>query len=225
MNTQAGWRGLLTGIGAIAAFTAAYGLIIGPQFVRQDIRSDLGNADILKTYPLAGWQIVLGEVLTPVAILTGILWLALLTMTLAFQPTHALPWLTPSVRIACAAALAILAPALVTLQLLVPNAAALLFPSWFQTTRMHGGGPEVMGQRMIFFFAQIVTMAVALLPAAAIAAGLLWLLVVIVGVWESIAVLLAAIAVLIVLLAEVFAGLWWLGTRFEKFDLSAELRS
>jgi hypothetical protein len=224
MSTQPAWRGFLTSMGGVAAFTAAYGLIIGPQFVRQDIRSDLGNADILKTYPLAGWQIVLGEVLTPVAILTAILWLALLTMAFAFQPTDHLPWLTPSLRIACAVALAFLVPALVTLQLLVPNAAALLFPSWFQTARTRGGGPEVVGQRMIFFFAQVVTMAVALLPAAAIAAGLLWLLVM-VGVWQSLAVLLAALAVLVVLLAEVAGGLWWLGTRFEQFDLSAELRS
>jgi hypothetical protein len=225
MNHHAAWRGLLTGIGGIAAFTAAYGLIIGPQFVRQDIRSDLANADILKTYPLAGWQIVLGEVLTPVAILTAILWLALLTMALAFTPETNWAWLKPELRTVEAVALAILTPALVTLQMLVPNAAALLFPSWFQTARTPGGGPEVVGQRMIFFFAQLLTMVVALLPGAAIAGGLLWMLVKLLGVWEGVAVLLAAIAVLVVLLAEVGCGLWWLGTRFEKFDLSAELRS
>jgi hypothetical protein len=109
--------------------------------------------------------------------------------------------------------------------MLVPNAAALLFPSWFQAMRTRGGGPEIMGQRMIFFFAQVVTMLVALAPAAGIAAGLLLLLVQVFGVWQSLAVLLAAIAVLIVLIAEVCCGVWWLGSRFEKFDLSAELRS
>ena len=226
LNTHPAWQGLLIGIGGFAAFVGGYGLIIGPQFLRQDIRSDLPHADILKTYPLAGWQIVLGEVLTPVAILTGIIWLALLALAFAFHPASAnLMWLTPPVRIACAVGLAVLAPALVTLQMLVPNAAALLFPSWFQTARMRGGGPEVMGQRMIFFFAQLLTMALALLPAAGMAAGLLLLLVEVFGVWESLAVMLAALAVLVVLVAEVWCGVWWLGQRFEKLDLSAELRS
>lgn len=225
LNTHPTWRGLLPGIGGIAAFTGVYGLIIGPQFLRQDVRSDLANADILKSYPLAGWQIVLGELLTPVAILTGILWLALLTMLLAFHPLSAnFAWLTLPVRIAAALALVVLMPALVALQMLVPNAAALLFPSWSQTARTHGGGPEVMGQRMIYFFAQLLTMAVALLPATGMAAGLLLVLVKLLGVWESLAVALAAVAVLVVLVAEVGCGVWWLGRRFERLDLSAELR-
>ena len=33
-----------------------------------------------------------------------------------------------------------------------------------------------------------------------------------------------ALAVRVILLAEIGCGLWWLGGRFEKFDLSAELR-
>src|SRR5258708_28453107 len=111
-------------------------LILGPQFARQDIRSDLPNADILKTYPLAGWQIVLGELLTPVAILTGLLWLALLTIALAFpSEKFGLTWLTPEIRVTSTLWLAVITPALVSLQMLVPNAAALLFPAWFQASR------------------------------------------------------------------------------------------
>jgi hypothetical protein len=56
------------------------------------------------------------------------------------------------------------------------------------------------------------------------AAGLLLLLVKLFGVWEALAVMLAAIAVLIVHVAEVWCGVWWLGGRIEKFDLSTELR-
>jgi ABC-2 type transport system permease protein len=226
LNTQASWRGFLTGAGGIAAMFGLYTLIAGPQFARQDIRSDLVNADILKTYPLAGWQIVLGEMLTPVAIITGLLWLVLLTMVLTFHPmTSNLLWLTPQLRVACAIGFAVLAPALVTLQILVPNAAALLFPSWFQTARLRGGGPEVIGQRMIFFFAQVITMVLALMPAAGMAAGLLLVMVKLLGVWEVLAVLIAAGAVVVVLVAEVWCGVWWLGGRFEKLDLSAELRA
>ncbi|MEI6052973.1 MAG: hypothetical protein WCQ44_09750, partial [Opitutaceae bacterium] len=44
-----------TTISSIAALCATYTLLLGPQIARQDIRRDLTNIDILKTYPLAGW--------------------------------------------------------------------------------------------------------------------------------------------------------------------------
>jgi len=46
-------------IGPLSLGIAVYALIFGPLVARQDLRSDLLNADILKTYPLRGWQIVL----------------------------------------------------------------------------------------------------------------------------------------------------------------------
>ena len=79
-------RAALATAGVIALMVGAYVLFLGPQLARQDLRSDLLNTDILKTYPLRGWQVVLGEMLTPVVILTGLLWLALLTVLLAFHP-------------------------------------------------------------------------------------------------------------------------------------------
>jgi ABC-2 type transport system permease protein len=217
-------RGMLPTFGIMALFFGAYALIVGPQFARQDIRSDLGHADVLKTYPLAGWQIVLGELLTPVVILTGVLWLTLLTIVLTFQPvTAGLTWMTIELRIAAGLAVATIIPPLAALQLLVPNAAALVFPGWFQLSRTRGGGPEVFGQRMIFFFAQLITMILALLPAAGMAALLIFILQWWLG--SVIAVIIAAIAVLVVLIAEVWCGIWWLGERFERLDLSMELRT
>jgi hypothetical protein len=211
------------GLAAMTLMFSGYLLLIGPQFARQDLRSDLTHADLLKTYPLPGWRIVLGELLTPIAILTGLLWLALLAVTLLLPgPADGLAWLTPAVRLVGALGMAALIPALVALQLLVPNAAALLLPGWFHATRTRGGGPEVFGQRMIFFFAQLLTMVLALLPAAAIGA-VCFLVHLLVG--PVIALLLAGTAMLIVVAAEVAAGIWLLGRRFEHLDLSEELRS
>jgi hypothetical protein len=223
LGTRHDARALLALLGSTAVMFGAYTLVVGPQFARQDIRRDLANADILKTYPLPGWQIILGELLAPVAILTGILWLCLLTAALCFRPAGAsFDWLSPEVRIVGAAGLAVIAPVLVALQLLVPNAAVLLFPSWFQDSRVRGGGPEVVGQRMIFFFAQMITMVFALVPAAGVGAILIliwqWLL------GPVAAVIIATAAVLVVLIGEVWCGVWLLGERFEKFDLSAEIR-
>jgi hypothetical protein len=223
VNARPEAQGLLPGVGALALMFGAYVLVVGPQFARQDIRSDLANADILKTYPLPGWRIVLGELLAPVAILSGVLWLALLTGALAFAPTGAgAAWLSPAVRIALAVGVAGVTPLLVTLQLLVPNAAALVFPGWFQVSRTRGGGPEMIGQRMIFFFAQLLAMLLALLPAAALAAVLVFILQGWIGMVASLAV--ATLCVAAILLIEIGCGLRLLGRRFEALDIPAELR-
>ena len=225
LNRRPEWAGLLPGLGGFALMFGAYTLIVGPQFARQDIRTDLPNTDILKTYPLAGWQIVLGQIFAPAAILTGVLWLALLTAALTFPSSrHPIGMYAPGVRVAGALAFAVITPVLVTLQLLVPNAAALVFPGWFQSSRGRGGGPEIIGQRMIFFIAQLLTMLAALAPAALMASAVVLILVTLLGVWEVAAIAIAALGVLVVLLAEVWCGVWWLGQRFEKLDLSSDLR-
>jgi ABC-2 type transport system permease protein len=232
IGSQPVGRVAVTVLAAIGAYGGAYLLIIGPQFFRQDIRSDLINVDLLKTYPLAGWQIVLGEVLTPSAILTGIVWLALLIFALTVGGSEMLASVPSAVRLAGILGVAVLIPPIAMLQLLVPNAAALVFPGWFQATRTRGGGIEVMGQRMIFFLAQLIAIIVLLLPPAAITALLLLgihFLVWLTGMHFSIPLMLeiaiAAIAILVVLIGELALGFWWLGGRFEKIDIAAELRS
>ena len=85
-------------VASIATAIAGYTLVFGPLVARQDLRLDLPNTDILKTYPLRGWQIVLGEWLTPVAIVTVLLWLLVLTAALNFQADGA-PWLSMGVRV------------------------------------------------------------------------------------------------------------------------------
>lgn len=223
LDAQPEWRAALPVAGAFALVFSGYTLIVGPQFARQDLRTDLPNTDILKTYPLAGWQIVLGQLLAPAAILTGILWLAILVVALAFQPLQpGVGWLSPTVRLVAAIAAAVNVPALVALQLVVPNAATLLFPGWFQASRGRGGGIEVVGQRMIFFFAQILVMLGALLPPAMLATLLMFIGHWLVGPVGS--VVIGAAVMLPVLVAEVWLGVWWLGERFERLDLTSELR-
>jgi len=226
LGGHAEWRAALPVVGLVALFAAGYILFLGPQLARQDIRSDLANADILKTYPLPGWQLLLGELLAPVAILSGLLWLAVLAAALAFQP-HFAAWLTDSMRVTLALCLAALAPPLTALQLLIPNAAAVVFPAWFQATRTRGPGIERIGQRLIFMFGQLVVILVALLPVALVGAASLgaayWLFngsdVALLG-----AAIFGTVLMFAALVGEVWCGLWLLGARFEKLDLSAELR-
>ena len=217
-------RALRFVVALVALMAGAYALLLGPHLARQDLRGDIQNADILKTYPLPGWQLLLGQLLTPLAILTAFVWLCLLAATLAFAPTGPLARIfTPEVKLTVALAIAAVTPPLCALQLLVLNGATLVFPAWFQTARGPGGGGiELMGQRLIFVFGQFLVVLTALLPAVIAATALIFATQWLIGLAP--AVVLATTAVLVILAGEVWCALWWLGERFEKFDLSSELR-
>lgn len=209
--------------GIIALVLLVYLLLFGPQLARNDLRGDLLNADMLKAYPLPGWRIVLGSLLAPTVILTGLAWLLLLAAGLGLTPpAHKALWLTPQLRLAAGLALAVLAPALCAVQLLVPNAAMLLFPAWAQTTRNMSGGMDVMGQRLIFFAGQFVCLLVALLPAGILGGLTIFLTQWLIGLPAAVA--LAALPVLGVFVGEVWLGVRLLGPRFDRLDISAELR-
>lgn len=194
-------------------------LLLGPQFARHDLRSDLKNADILKTYPLAGSQIVFGEMLAPLAVLSAIGWLALLAMSLS-APAAAIPQF---VRILAPLAVAVATPFFCALQLVIHNGIALIFPAWVQSVSNPGEhGLDVMGQRLVFLAGQILLLAFGLLPAL-VGAGVTFFVVS----WLAgpiVAAPLAWLVVLTVLGVEIWAGVRFLGERFARFDLSAELR-
>ncbi len=197
-------------------------VLIGPLMARQDLRSDLPNSDILKTYPLQGWQIVLGETLAPLSILSSLIWVCLFACALLL-PGDKFAWLTPSLRGAAAVGLGVLAPPLVAIQLLVPNAAAIIFPAWAQSAGDRTErGIEVIGQRIIFVAGQLLITLIAVIPAVLSA-----VLVVAVSAWlvgPVVAGVLAVVVVFSLLAYEAWLGVRWLGDRFQHFDLSAELR-
>ena len=204
--------------GAVAAYT----LLLGPQIVRQDLRSDLTNADILKTYPIEGWRLALGELLAPTAVLTALLWACILVCTCVFDPSGSAQWLSPVRRITLAGCLGIVAPFVCLLQLIVPNAIMLLLPDWYQATRTRGAGIELLGQRLIFGLAQLLMALVVAVPAIVAAGLIVFSAQFYVGVAGGIVA--ATVAVVGVLAGEAAVGLWWLGSRFERLDLSAEMR-
>jgi hypothetical protein len=123
-------------------------------------------------------------------------------------------------RLALAAGLVAVAPALNLVTLLVPNAAVLLFPAWVQTGKDAAQGIEVMGQRLIFVLGQLVVLLVAFLPAAAAFAAVLVIGRLILGPYLPFT--LAAVATAGVLGVEAWLGLMWLGRLFERMDLSLE---
>jgi ABC-2 type transport system permease protein len=219
LGQAGGGAGLRSALGMIAAMLMAWSLLIGPQFLRQDFRQDLPLADVLKAYPLRGWQLALGELLAPAAILTGIQWFLLILVLGLFAKQGAgyLGW--PSwLGLGFGAALIIPTLNLITLQ--IPNAATLLFPAWFQAAKGGAHGIEVTGQRLIFMIGQLLVFIIALIPAAALFAGVFFLVKMLLGM--AAAILLASVAAAVVLAVEAALGVMLLGWLFERFDVAAE---
>lgn len=208
----------------MAAVLAAWSVVLGPQVVRQDFRQDLAVADLLKVYPLRGWQVALGEILTPAVILTLLQWVCLLVAAILWDKRVAEgeepAW---QAHASLAAAGAILALPLNLVSLLGPNAAALLLPAWFATPTTPGAsrGIEVVGQRFIFLIGQFFLLALVAAPV-----GLtLFVAYALAGrplLGETWGLPAAAVVAAVVAGAEAMGGLLVLGRWFERFDLSAE---
>jgi hypothetical protein len=214
-----GWR---PAVGMIAVMLMAWSLLIGAQLLRQDFRQDLALADLLKTYPLRGWQLALGELLAPAAVLTCIQWLLLIVIIGLFWQSIP-PGLGRPEWLGLAFGAALIMPMLNLIILQIPNAAALAFPAWFQSAKSGGHGIEATGQRLIFMLGQLVVIAVALLPAVALFAGVFFLVKMLLG--TAAALPLAAIAAALVLAVEAAFGVILLGWLFDRFDVSAEQTS
>jgi ABC-2 type transport system permease protein len=216
----------------LCAVVAGYTLILGPQIARQDLRSDLPNADLLKTYPMEGWRLALGELLAPTAILTAILWVTILAAAAAFDTGGRIEWLTSAVRATVVLCLGLTAPILCMIQLIVPNTIMVLMPGWYQASRTRGGGVEMFGQRLMFGLLQLMFALLVIVPAAGAAAIILgaafgwnqFLSGMGLHISPSPAVVLATLAAVLILMGEAAVGLWFLGERFERFDLSTETR-
>lgn len=206
----------------LCAIVGGYTLLVGPQVARQDLRSDIPNMDLLKTYPLAGWRLALGEILAPTAILTVILWVCIIVSAFAFDSRGAVAWLTPAVRVTAALCLAAAAPLLCVLQLLVPNIVMVLMPGWYQANRSRGGGIELMGQRLILGVGQLLIDLLVVAPSALAAAIVIFSAAWAVGLAPALVMALAV--VLAILGGEVAIGLWLLGECLARFDPSVESR-
>ncbi len=211
---------LSTMVGMLALVFIPLSVLIGPQLVRQDFRQDLPMADVLKAYPLAGWQVALGELLAPALILTAAQWFLVIICTVLISKlgTEKIE-LWP--RLAVGAGVVVIVPVLNLVTLIIPNAAVLLFPGWFQTGKDAPQGIEATGQRLIFALGQLLVFMVALLPAAVVF-GIVYFLVHLVVANPFLPVPFAALPAAVVLGAEAWLGVMWLGRLFNKFDLSAE---
>ena len=207
-------------LGMLVLMGLIWSVLAGPQLLRQDLRQDWRAADMLKGYPLAGWSVVLGELLAPGVILAAVQWVLLLTGAIVSSRSPDGANVPILARLSVAFGAATILPMLNLVSLLIPNAAVLLFPGWFQAGHDGSPGIEATGQRLIFAIGQLLVLLLALLPPAVVF-GLVLFLGQLATNWVA-AVPLASVAAAGVLAVEVAVGVGLLGKQFERCDLSKE---
>jgi hypothetical protein len=211
--------------------------LITPLGFRIDLRGDLEYATLLKTWPLPAERLVLAELGAPAAVAVLYGWGGIATAlaiaagrvaraaiqgaAVASAPASA-PFLRFEALVPIALTVAVFLPALVALALVVQNASVLAFPAWFPAGRKRAVGLEQMGLRMLSFLGTSLVLALALVPAALLAAPLIFFAFRPLGFWSlPIAAFLAAMPVL----AEAAGGVFLLARLFERFDPARDLSS
>lgn len=215
-------RLLVGGVLGVCSALSAYGLLFGPVLARRSLALMLERLDIVKSYPLRGWQVVLGELLCPVTMLCVFEWIVLALMAMAALFLQGSDELNPALVLTGLGGAWLLVVPLAGLLFALNYAGALYFPAWLSVSTQQGAGIERFGQRLILFVVYFLVLVLALLPAAIVGAGP-FLLVYVFSDWVALALGLGLATACVVLLGELTIVLWWLGRRFEQFDLSAEL--
>ena len=222
LASQPAYRTALVVIQAVALPVGFWVLIAGPMLMRREVRLMMQRLDVVKTYPLRGWQVVLGEMLAPIVLITAIEWLLLAVLAVAAATLSGEIGFTVLSSGLGVIAVGLLVPPVVGLMTGISFAATLYFPSWMSAVGQAGGGLDAMGQRMIFAGGYVVVLASALLPAALVAAVPYLIVLWMTGLQVD-ALSAGAVAVSLILFGEFAAVVWWLGGRYERFDLSAEV--
>lgn len=200
-----------------AAIIAGVLALMGPLWVRNDLRLDLQSLEFLRTLPLGGAQFVRAEIAASVCVITGLQYV-LLAIAVVAASFSTYPWFDLSDRAALVLTLLLTLPAVNLLSVLVQNTLALLVPGWVQLGITRRGGVEAMGQGIVSVFGSVLALLLLLLVpllAGTVASALLRFQRY--GLWT---LLPGAIMVAATALAEAWGITVWLGHRFERLEPS-----
>jgi ABC-2 type transport system permease protein len=211
------WRELASIGEVLCAIPLVMLIILGPGFVRADLRQDLLQLDQLRSYPLRGSTIVGTEIASTAAILTTMQYLLLaFAVFLASYDVHAPVPIAPATLIALVAL-----PTLNAISLTVANGAALLFPGWVRLGDGRAAGIEAMGQNVLAIFVSLFITFIALLPplivATLVAGGVSAMSSHSLNAWAFVP---AAPVGALVAFGELWLVIKWLGRMFMRTDLA-----
>ena len=167
----------LSMFGLLSFIAAIIIVMFGPATVRVDLRQDLAQLAIIKTWPVSGSAVFRGELLAPLIALSVGAGLPILLGSALDDKMMLGPGASPAVRAGFAVAALLVATTLVLAQLVIQNGIAVTFPAWVRVTPDGSiGGVERMGQMMITLYGGLLALALAVIvPVGAAAAA--WFLV------------------------------------------------
>jgi ABC-2 type transport system permease protein len=200
-------------VGWMAAIWAGFLFVLGPQWIRNDLRTDLARLAVLRSYPVRGAAVVGAETAGSTAVLTA-LQLGLLALAwLAFWGAR-LTDPSPALQTAVLLGAVVLLPGINYLAMLIQNGAVILLPGWVNPGSDRPIGVEALGHNMLIMSGFLLLLGVLLLlPAAAALA--IFVALARLGWWAA---LPAALAALMLMALEARVLLAKLGRVFEAID-------
>jgi hypothetical protein len=206
-------------IAGLAGFICVCALVFaGPQATAQSVRRELQAADVLRTAPVAGAQVVLGQMLGPSILWAILQWVGLLLMLLGGFAFDEVPHTASQLLAPGALGAALILLPLNVVAALIPTGVMLVFPGWFRPGEMRG--LEATGLGLMMVVAQFVFIVASLIAPALAAFGVGYGVQLFAPLW--LAVIAASAVAASTLSIEAWAGTLALGKVFERFDPGSE---
>ena len=189
-------------------------LLAGPLWVRNDLRLDMLQLELLRSFPVRGATLVRAELCAALMTL-GVAQVPVLLGAYVLNPVHNKIGQSWSDQTALLITSLILLPTVSALGVLVQNAGALLFPGWIRLGLSRPGGVEAVGQGIVTMFGSLVVLTLGLALPLVFGGGVAIVAVSRVGLWGLVPGTVVGAAIVA---AEVWAITAWLGGVFERTD-------
>jgi ABC-2 type transport system permease protein len=218
LNLAESTREASLGAMGLPGMLAAFSLIMGPLFIRNDLRTDLQRSETLRTLPLSGRDVVAAEVGASAASLTMMAGFFLVVAFVFFLlaevpvPHWWWPW-------AAFGLVLFVLPFLCALATGIQNIIAVAFPAWVRMGPTQAHGVDQTGNMMVGMLLTGLLLAVGLLCPLIFGAATAFRFFSIMGVW---AVVPGLVGVWVILAGEVLLLVVLLGEAFDEMDPSAE---
>ena len=188
-------------------------LLMGPQFVRNDLRRDQGMLALLRTLPVRGYDVILGSSGAAALTLASSVIALLLAGAVATAGSHQPPLPLENRGVWIVAAILVIGPVSLA-GILLQNAAVILMPTWSRMTARRGTA-TALGTNLANSALTILMLGLL----AVVPVGLAWL------VWRgseggALVPVACAVVIGVVLGAECWGLVRWLGVRFETIDMA-----
>lgn len=208
-------EGIPDAMGLMGLMSAGAFVLLGPQAVRMDLRTDILRLDIVKAFPLSAESLIAAELAAPLVVISAFELVLLLVSVFALQfGGHYFDFFTTPEFVVCAFVFVV---PVMAIQLLIQNGAMIVFPAWNMSPDNRGF--SAIGQRFLLLLGNLLTLTVALIPAALVFFPSLWLAHRIHGAGPF-GLLLATIPAVGVLVGEIFIGHKLLAAQFEDIDIA-----